>query len=548
MDKLLIITPHLSTGGLPQFLLDKIQILIKEYDVYLVEWENITGGVFVVQRNKLVELVKDKFYTIGENKNEILNLITKIQPNIIHFEEFSETFISESILKNIYENKKYFITETTHGTSFDVNDKCFIPDKIMFVSKGNFNQYRTITDSEVIEYPSRLQKRHQGLKKLGLDTNFKHVLNVGLFTSGKNQAEIFEIAKNMLQYKIQFHFVGNQASNFENYWRPLMINKPENCHVWGEKENVEDFYKSMDLFLYTSRWENRPLSVLEALNYDMKVLMYNLENYGDTFANNSDVNFLTNDIQTNISIILESLNVEKNEEIKKSKNIIYEKKEIESKKNINAYHMLTDIDSDREVQSLISLSKLRNLGINYQTCINKRWTKLPPSENCQYPDKISMEPGGKLTPGHYGCYLAHKGAFYKGLQDNPDYILIFECDAVIDVDYEEFKNKLRFACNVLENREDLLMFSFGFHNHSNIIEQKSEYWVVNRFYGAHAYLIPRKSYQIIDNMYKKSKWNVTDLLFAENLDMYKTGIFEIPITKQAAGLSILDKVHHEERY
>jgi hypothetical protein len=49
-------------------------------------------------------------------------------------------------------------------------------------------------------------------------------------------------------------------------------------------------------------------------------------------------------------------------------------------------------------------------------------------------------------------------------------------------------------------------------------------------------------------MYKESKWNVTDLLFAENLDGYKTGIFEYPITKQAAGYSILDKVHHEERY
>jgi hypothetical protein len=30
--------------------------------------------------------------------------------------------------------------------------------------------------------------------------------------------------------------------------------------------------------------------------------------------------------------------------------------------------------------------------------------------------------------------------------------------------------------------------------------------------------------------------------------MYKIGIFEKPITKQAAGFSILDKVHHEDRY
>ncbi len=355
MDKILIITPHLSTGGLPQFLLEKIQILKSEYNVYLIEWDNITGGVFVVQRDKITKILGDKFYSLSDDKNQIFNIIKNINPNIIHFEEFSETFIDRKILTEIYSNKDYFITETTHGTSFNINDKTFIPDKLMFVSKGNYMQYGAISDSEVIEYPSKLQKRHQGLKKLGLDPDFKHILNVGLFTSGKNQAEIFEIAKNMLQYKIQFHFVGNQAGNFENYWRPLMSNKPENCIVWGEKENVEDFYKSMDLFLYTSKWENRPLSVLEAINYDMKVLMYNLENYGDTFANNPSVSFLTNDRQTNISIILESINVEKNIKTKK--------KEIESKNTINAYHMLTDIDSDREVQSLISLSKLRSLGI-----------------------------------------------------------------------------------------------------------------------------------------------------------------------------------------
>ena len=159
-----------------------------------------------------------------------------------------------------------------------------------------------------------------------------------------------------------------------------------------------------------------------------------------------------------------------------------------------------------------------------------------------------MEPGGKLTPGHYGCYLAHKGAFYEGLKSGSDFILIFECDAVVDVDYGEFVDKMKFACDVLNNDIELLMFSFGFHNNTNIIDKKDGYWTVNKFYGAHAYLIPKRSFVIIDKMYQNCKWNVTDLLFAEKLDMYKTGIFETPITKQAAGLSILDKVYHEERY
>jgi len=61
-------------------------------------------------------------------------------------------------------------------------------------------------------------------------------------------------------------------------------------------------------------------------------------------------------------------------------------------------------------------------------------------------------------------------------------------------------------------------------------------------------LIPKKSYNVFKNLFENEKWNVTDLLYAEKLDNYKIGIFEKPITKQASGISILDKVYHEERY
>jgi hypothetical protein len=50
MKKILFIAPHLSTGGLPQFLLKKIQSLINDYEIYCVEYDDITGGVLVVQR------------------------------------------------------------------------------------------------------------------------------------------------------------------------------------------------------------------------------------------------------------------------------------------------------------------------------------------------------------------------------------------------------------------------------------------------------------------------------------------------------------------
>ena len=74
MKRLLYITPHLSTGGLPQYLLKKIQLLINEYDIHLIEWSNHSGGLFVVQRDQLIELLGDKFYELGENKSKIFDI------------------------------------------------------------------------------------------------------------------------------------------------------------------------------------------------------------------------------------------------------------------------------------------------------------------------------------------------------------------------------------------------------------------------------------------------------------------------------------------
>ena len=548
MKKMLIITPHLSTGGLPQFLLKKIEILCKEYEIFLIEWDNITGGQLVVQRNKISEILKNNLITLYDDKDMVINIIKDIRPDIIHFEEFPETFISDSILNVLYLGLRstydYVITETTHGTMFNKDDKKYFPDKTMFVSNINMKQYSSIaTLSEVISMDiDKKEFRDKKVINLDLDPNYLHVMNVGLFNRNKNQSEIFEYAKSFLGKKVKFHFFGNMAGNFEDYWRPLIDNKPDNCVVWGERNDLHNFYSSMDLFLFTSKLENRPLSVIEALSNNMKVIMYNLSNYGGEFSQYDNVDFLTSDLEYNVKLIERTLSIKENKD-----SLMIENVEVKNDRKISAYHMLTDIDTDREIKSMISLTKLKSYGIDYNICINKRYTELPPSETCEYPDKISMEPGGKLTPGHYGCYLAHKGSFYKGIESDSDYIMIFECDCVIDVTNEEFIEKVNLACDILD-KTDLLMFSFGFHNNVHILEQNTEYWVVNKFYGAHAYLIPKRSFGIIDGMYKDSKWNVTDLLFVEKLDQYKTGIFEKPITKQAAGVSILDKIYNDDRH
>lgn len=539
MKKVLFVVPHLSTGGLPQYTFKFIESIKNKYDVYCLEYQDITGGILTVQRNKIVNLLGNNFYSLSHHNKNIHEVILEITPDVIHFQEIPQSFIVNEDLNKIYsDNRKYKIVVTTHGSNTNPKEIIYSADKFILVSNWSKDIFIEEFGKELCdiwEYPidkNEYNKDH-AKKELGFDSNFKHILNVGLFTPGKNQGELIELARKLQDKPIKFHFVGNQAGNFENYWKPIMDKFPSNCIWHGERENVDKFYKAADVFYFTSNLELNPLVVKEALSYGLPTFIKKLETYGNEYDDR--VNYITKDINDNVKKLLHVLNM--NNKLKEKVH----------KKNIVAMHMITDIDTEREVDSMISLSKLENYGIEYIPCVNRRYTELPPKETCEYPDKISFEPGGKLTPGHYGCYLAHKNAVLDGINKNEDYILVFECDAIIDVSYDEFIEKLNFACKTL-NDTDLLMFSFGFHNNTNIIDKKKDYWVVNKFYGAHAYLIPKKSYNVFKNLFENEKWNVTDLLYAEKLDNYKIGIFEKPITKQASGISILDKVYHEERY
>ena len=317
MKKLLFIAPHLSTGGLPQYLTKKIELLKNDFEIYLVEWSDCTGGVLVVTRNKIVKLVdKDKFFTLRENKQELIDIINQVKPDIIHLEEIPEFFMDFNIANQIYtQDRAYKIVETSHDSSYDITQKKFYPDKFMFVSQWQINQYKDIDIPKVlVEYPIEYIERPdrtKALQKLGLDPNKKHILHIGLFTPRKNQAEFFAYAKALPQY--EFHCVGNQADNFKHYWEPLMNDKPDNLTWWNERTDVDAFYQAMDLFLFTSRGTNNdketmPLVIREAVSNQIPILIHNLPvylNYWDDY----NVNYLdTTDFSYNLSLIESSLN------------------------------------------------------------------------------------------------------------------------------------------------------------------------------------------------------------------------------------------------
>ena len=315
--KLLYVCPHLSTGGQPQYTYKQIKHFIKDFDIEVVEINNSGGNAFVIQKNRIKSLCI--VHTLGDDKSEILNVISEFKPDIIHFQEIPQFDLATNILDKIFtKDREYFILATTHGSFTNPSEIIYHPDKYILVSewsKQKFAEAELGVDLDLWEYPIEEYTfdKQSAQKQLGLDPTYKHVLNVGLFSPGKNQAEIFAVARQLEKYKIKFHFVGNQAGNYEHYWLPIMKHKPDNCVIWGERDDVDTFYSACDMFYFSSTLELNPLSVKEALSFKLPCLFRKLHTYLDTYDNNQLVQYITDDLKLTKRFILEKLQPEFNE-------------------------------------------------------------------------------------------------------------------------------------------------------------------------------------------------------------------------------------------
>jgi len=301
--KILFLAPHLSTGGMPSFLLKRIESLLQYSDnleLFVVEYSNHSDH-YVVQKNKIKELIPPShFWTLGQDKMDLVKIIEENEFDIIHLDEMIESFdfhnpMSSELMNYLYKNDRTWrIVETCHNIIFKPNlEKHFHPEAYAYCSPWHKeNTFKEMPSyGEVLEFPieDNVPTSNQKIEaklKLGFDFSKKHIVNVGLWTQGKNQKEGVELARLIMDTnpEYHFHFVGNQAPNFKNYWEPIMTDLPSNVTIWGERNDVDLFLTAADIFMFNSTWECNPLVLREAISYGLPTLSRNLPQYMDMFT------------------------------------------------------------------------------------------------------------------------------------------------------------------------------------------------------------------------------------------------------------------------
>jgi autotransporter strand-loop-strand O-heptosyltransferase len=311
--KILIINPHLSTGGCPEYLYQYILNNKHKYDALkVIEFSNFSNE-YVIQKNKIKKLIgEENVICLGDfwedditfkfKKFKLLNIIEEYKPDIIWFNEFPECYEykspPEELIKKIYcSNRSYKIIETTHNNSFNFDEKKFIPDEFMFCSDLHLKKSKNIDIKKNIWEVPILNKerpnREKTLELLNLDPSYLHVLNVGILNQNKNQKYIFDLAEKLKYYKIQFHFIGNSC-----FLNDCGITQDQlllhNCKIWGERSDVDLFMSCMDIFLFPSYKELNPLSVREALSWNMEVICKKCSTYTNKYIEKRNFYLLEN--------------------------------------------------------------------------------------------------------------------------------------------------------------------------------------------------------------------------------------------------------------
>lgn len=293
---------------MPEVLYQRLRVLHQEHELHVFELNNVSDD-YVVQRNKISSLIGTNFvslHSVLDKDQFIIDFLDNNAIDIIHIESDAEqSTLSEKVMEFLYSPKRrHRMVETIHNSFTGNETKKYIPDGYALCNKWqHINKFKSAEDHcqiQVCRYPILPLGGEKTEKKLLNDKI--NILQVGLWTPGKNQAGTIEIAnevERLFPGKYHFNFVGNQAPNFSEYWSNIDI--PSNVTIWGERDDVEQFYKETDLVIFNSLAELCPIALWEAISFGKKTLVRRLPQYGNDF--DGQVLYMRNSIEDNANLI-----------------------------------------------------------------------------------------------------------------------------------------------------------------------------------------------------------------------------------------------------
>lgn len=249
--RLCLACPHLSTGGMPRYVLNLVKGLRQHpFDVYLVE--NMDYGY-----DKVKSLLRP-LVVAHERTEDLSGFCKKHDIQIVHAHDW---LWQRPDLPTLFTPHVYDVKHLANIRNQDVDMFVLINSAQAKLLHGRPYKYiPSFVDTDEFRAERFAGRRKEILAKYGLP-DAPVVINVGLVSANKNQDTL---VRNWHDVNASLVIVGPLADNTRETWEPLVAMKKEDVFFLGEQDNVAELLSVADMAALPSFEDCASLAMLEA--------------------------------------------------------------------------------------------------------------------------------------------------------------------------------------------------------------------------------------------------------------------------------------------
>lgn len=293
--KVLQIIPSFGIGGAEKLVLDYLLNFDKNViDVKCISMYGHSGNQFdkiIDDENLNVSYLNKKPGLDIKMFNEIRKVIRQFDPDIIH----SHLYTTKYMLPSIMKNKKIVLFHTIHSEpSKDAVKIDKIANKIIFKKNKSYpiaftndmkykiDKYYNINKTIVVNNGINLDRfknlkltKEEARDRIGLDKDKFVIGHVGRFSIPKNHKFLLKIYSEYIKINPNSCLLlvgdGELRNDIENKAKELGIH--ENIKFLGNRDDIPEILRTMDIFLFPSIYEGFPLALIEAQAANLKCII-----------------------------------------------------------------------------------------------------------------------------------------------------------------------------------------------------------------------------------------------------------------------------------
>lgn len=313
-DELILCSPSVKTAIIvPYGIYGGAEVYLK--NIFKHEPIELDVEFLFLKRNKLISYIQNYKYLVLGSLNKLKHkLITESYKKIVFYN-------SKMIYSLILDLKKQNLinadlTEIYHSdfkwsdslSSLQKREEVYkiirVSDSLCNNISGDF-KLKTIPVSIDVDLYSKKETKLKDIAKFNAHEKIFGL--VARLSPEKNIDYAIRLFEHLPNYKLIIVGDGPLRSHLQS---EIESRKIKNIELIGYKENVFEYYNLFDAFLLTSKFEGTPISIIEAMAYNIPIFTTDVGEIRYNFESLNGINFLTQNIQDDIKIINSGFNAD----------------------------------------------------------------------------------------------------------------------------------------------------------------------------------------------------------------------------------------------